>query len=210
MNHPRTTAGWPPFMSSLVETEALAVREVGQALNGEPLGTATVALAESLHELPGRIIVTGVGTSGFIARRLAHLLAASGTPAFFLHPTEALHGALGSVTQHDAVIAVSKGGRSDELNEAMSRAAARGAMTVAVTGPQDSPLSSLSSISIRLPQRDQADPGGILAMGSSLAAAAWGDALAVLLQQLNGYRWSQVLDAHPGGAVGLLDPLEER
>jgi D-arabinose 5-phosphate isomerase GutQ len=150
----------------------------------------------------GKVIPTGVGTSGEIAQRMAHLLSVTGTPALFLHPTEGLHGGLGAITADDVVIAISKGGQSGELNEFARRARVQGAAVIVVTARQDSPLAALGDLAVIHPAPDDADPGGMIAMGSTLAVAAWGDALAVMLMELKGYRWDQVLFTHPGGAVG--------
>lgn len=169
----------------------------------EPLVDDRLVLAARIvlaHK--GKVIPTGVGTSGEIARRMAHLLSVAGSPSLFLHPTDGLHGGLGAVTQDDVLIAISKGGQSGEVNELTRRAAARGAAVIVLTARQDSELAALGDLTVVLPAPDYADPEGIIAMGSTLAVAAWGDALAVVLMQLRGYRWDEVLFTHPGGAVG--------
>jgi arabinose-5-phosphate isomerase len=150
----------------------------------------------------GKVLVVGVGTSGPVARRMAHVLATSGTPSLYMHPVDALHGSLGAVAEGDVVIAISKGGRSTELDDFATLAKARGAAVLCLTAETASPLARLSDLAVLIPQTQAADPGGVTAMGSSLAVAAWGDALAVVLMQLSGYSWTQVLEAHPSGAVG--------
>lgn len=180
-----------------VRGEQKLLAELEPLVDERLVGAARIVLAHR-----GKVIPTGVGTSGEIARRMAHLLSVAGTPSLFLHPTEGLHGGLGGVTRDDVVIAISKGGQSGELNEFARRAAARGAAVIVLTARQDSELARLGDLTVVLPAPDYADPEGIIAMGSTLAVAAWGDALAVMLMQLRGYRWDEVLFTHPGGAVG--------
>lgn len=160
-----------------------------------------VALADLIVSIPGKVIVSGAGTSGTIARRLAHLLNVTGTPALFQNASDALHGSLAVVVEGDLLIALSKGGDSVELTDLVNRVKERGAKTVAITATGGSPL-ALAADLVVLVDSDIADPGGIIAMGSTLATAAWGDALALILMSRKGYRWEQVLQSHPGGAVG--------
>jgi D-arabinose 5-phosphate isomerase GutQ len=184
---------------ALLEREAAAVATVAARLDEALLASARLVLGRT-----GKVVTVGVGTSGPIARRLAHLLSTTGTAALFLHPVDALHGGLGAVGEGDVVIAISKGGRSAELNEFAARAKARGARLLVLTAAPDSPLGTIADLAVVLPDVPEADPGGIAAMGSSLMAAAWGDALALVLMQETGYSWAEVLDSHPLGAVGQL------
>jgi len=184
--------------------EAEALRSVGKALDD-----SFVLATQLIRAASGKVFTVGVGTSGPVAGRMAHLLSTSGTPAVFLHPGDALHGGLGAVTAGDVVLAISKGGGSTELNDFTSRAKARGAQLLAVTSKPDSPLALAADVAVILPQSPQSDPGGVIAMGSSLAVAAWGDALAIVLMQISGYAWEQVIDAHPSGAVGQRKAMPE-
>jgi len=161
-----------------------------------------LAIARRILGRTGKVIPAGVGTSGEIARRMAHLFSVAGTPSVFLHPTEGLHGGLGAVTSGDTVLAISKGGQSNELNEFVRRVRVRGADVIVITAVPDSPLAGLSDEIVEVPAPDSADPGGVIAMGSTLAVGAWGDALAVILRELRGYEMKEVLFTHPGGAVG--------
>ncbi|NMN99655.1 SIS domain-containing protein [Gordonia sp. TBRC 11910] len=179
-----------------IEAEAQAVAAVAESLTGFVDAVALITAAS------GKVVTVGVGTSGPIAARLAHLLSTTGTPAMYLHPGDALHGGLGAVTSGEVVLAVSKGGNSAELNSFVSLAKSRGAQILAVTASPEAALARQSDVVAVIPQTDLADPGGIAAMGSSIAVAAWGDALATVLMQISGYSWSQVLAAHPSGAVG--------
>ena len=152
----------------------------------------------------GKVFTAGVGTSGHVAQRMAHLLSVTGTPAVFLHPTEGLHGSLGAIQSGEVLISISKGGLSDELNEFTRRAKKLGATVVVLTGDAESPLGLLGDVTVELSSPVDGDPGGIVAMGSTLVSSAWGDALALCLMQMREYGWDAVLYSHPGGAVGKL------
>jgi D-arabinose 5-phosphate isomerase GutQ len=180
-----------------VRNEAKLLAEVEPLVDERLVSAGRIILAHK-----GKVIPTGVGTSGEIAQRMAHLLSVCGTPSLFLHPTDGLHGGLGAVTPDDVVIALSKGGQSGEVNEFARRSKVRGAALIVLTARPDSALAGLGDLTIIHPAPDDADPAGMIAMGSTLAVAAWGDALAVMLMELKGYRWDEVLFTHPGGAVG--------
>ncbi|MDR3069657.1 MAG: SIS domain-containing protein [Propionibacteriaceae bacterium] len=159
----------------------------------------------------GKVFVTGSGTSGAIAHRMAHLLSVCGTPSVPLQPMDALHGTMGAITEADVVIAISRGGKSTELNDLSERVKLRGAKVVALTSNADSALARIADIVVLLPTDDVMDPGGVIAMGSTLVVGALGDALAQVLMRARGYSWDQMLFTHPAGAVGAeqhdLDPL---
>ncbi len=180
-----------------VRAEAELLARLEPLVNEQMLSVAHRIITRS-----GKVIPTGVGTSGEIARRMAHLLSVAGTPSLFLHPTDGLHGGLGAVTAGDTVVAISKGGQSTELNEFVRRARARGAFVIVVTAAPGSPLAALGEEVVEVPAPDSADPEGVIAMGSTLAVGAWGDALAVMMKGLRGYSMKEVFFTHPGGAVG--------
>lgn len=185
-----------------VDESATAIQSLAGSLDG-----TFVAAVELIRKASGKVIPIGVGTSGPVARRMAHLLSTSGTPALYLHPGDALHGGLGAVTTGDVIVAISKGGESGEMNDFVRRARQRGAAIVALTAKPGSSLGELADVTVTLPNVPQADPGGVIAMGSSLVAAVWGDALAIVLMQITGYGWDRVMDAHPSGAVGTISAL---
>ena len=187
---------------SRIFDEAEALRLIGESLD-----ESFVAAVRLIRMARGKVVTVGVGTSGPVARRMAHLLSTSGTPSLFLHPGDALHGGLGAITATDVVLAISKGGGSAELNEFIRLAKTRGAAVLVLTARAESPLARAADVAVILPQTHDSDPGGIIAMGSSLAAAAWGDALAIVLMQISGYSWEQIIDAHPSGAVGQREQL---
>lgn len=180
-----------------IADEADALQLIGRSLDASFVAAVTL-----IRSSPGKVLTVGVGTSGPVARRMAHLLSTSGTASLYLHPGDALHGGLGAVEAGDVILAISKGGGSAELNAFAQLAAHRGAKLLVVTAKETSPLSAMADVTVVLPQTQASDPGGVIAMGSSLAVAVWGDALAIVLMQISGYGWEQVVGAHPSGAVG--------
>jgi D-arabinose 5-phosphate isomerase GutQ len=192
------------------ETPGAAQREARHLIMAESAAIAAVAdqidhtfdeAVEMLLTVPGKVVVVGSGTSGAIARRLAHLLSVCGTPAFFLIAADGLHGTVGAVSEGDLVIAISKGGESTELSSFVKLAKDRGAGAIVVTAIVASPLALLADLVVGI-DSSLADPGGVIAMGSTLATAAWGDALAMALMSRRGYSWKALLHSHPAGAVG--------
>jgi arabinose-5-phosphate isomerase len=195
---------------TFIAAESQAVLEVADQLD-----ESFVKVASLLLDGLGKVIVTGAGTSGFIARRAAHLLSVSGTPSFYMNPTDALHGSMGAVRKDDVMLALSKGGSSSEVNELVERVQGEGVIVVALTCSRESRLYQLADIPIVLRHYQPADPGGLIAMGSTLAHSAWLDAMALMLMRARQYSWSRVHYTHPGGAVGgrtvlpvALDPLQ--
>lgn len=182
--------------ATFIEQEGAAVARVASQLDESLLN-----VADLIRDAGGKVIVTGSGTSGTIARRMAHLLSVTGTPALYQNPGDGLHGSLGVATTGDVVIAISKGGESAEIVDFVQLTKDRGAKGVALTAAPDSSLARVADAVVMV-DSDSADPGGIIAMGSTLATAAWGDALAILLMNAGGYTWEKVLHSHPGGAVG--------
>lgn len=181
----------------VVDREARAVGDISSQID-----QTFVAVASRLMACKGKVIVSGVGTSGFIARRAAHIFAVSGTPSLFLHPTEGLHGSLGALRSEDVLIVLSKGGSSAEVNELARRARNEGIYVIALTSKSHSDLVDKADIAVVLRPDNVADPGGVIALGSTLAHGAWLDAMSVVLMRAQSYDWKKVLFTHPGGAVG--------
>jgi D-arabinose 5-phosphate isomerase GutQ len=161
-----------------------------------------VRAARLLSSGTGKVLVTGSGTSGAIATRAAHLLSVCGTPAFYLSPTDGLHGGLGVLQDNDLVLALSKGGSSHELNDFCSRAKTLCSGVIAVTASPGSALAKIADHVICFSLDDDADLGGVVATGSSLAVAALVDAICEIGRVTRGYGWEQLLFTHPSGAVG--------
>ncbi len=150
----------------------------------------------------GRVVVSGVGKSGHVARKIASTLASTGTPAFFLHAAEAGHGDLGMITRDDVVLALSNSGQSDELLTIIPLIKRQGAKLIAVTGNPDSTLAREADVHLdaRVPQ--EACPLNLAPTASTTAALALGDALAVALLDARGFSERDFARAHPGGALG--------
>lgn len=150
----------------------------------------------------GRVVVSGVGKSGHVARKIASTLASTGTPAFFVHAAEAGHGDLGMITRDDVVLALSNSGQSDELLTIIPLIKRQGAKLIAVTGNPDSTLAREADVHLdaRVPQ--EACPLNLAPTASTTAALALGDALAVALLDARGFSERDFARAHPGGALG--------
>lgn len=185
-----------------IELEAAAVRSVVEVFDD-----TTTAIIDAMLRCTGKVFVTGSGTSGSIARRMAHLFSVSGTPSMFVQPSDALHGTMGALRENDLLIAISKGGGSDEINNLARRAQERGVKVIALTSERSSELSDLADYVQYFEVADEVDPGNVIAMGSTLMHAVWGDCLAVALMRMRGYTWSDVLFTHPLGAVGKREEL---
>jgi arabinose-5-phosphate isomerase len=164
---------------------------------------SVLEVADVISSITGKVIVTGSGTSGATARRLAHLLNVTGNSAYFQHPTDALHGSISTVAQGDVFIAISKGAGSTEVNKTMELASELGAYTVLLTENEHPSAAEFSNKIVVLPSIGApAEPGGMIAMASTLANSTWGDALCEVLMKRNGHSFDQVLRSHPYGAVG--------
>jgi arabinose-5-phosphate isomerase len=165
--------------------------------------TGVVAVARRMVAISGKVVTTGSGTSGIMAERLAHLLSVCGTPAVYLPSMDALHGGMGAVTGADLVLAISKSGYSHELTSLVERLVRRSVHVVALTESPGSPFASAaSSVIVLPPTAPDADPGDMIAMASTTAVGAWGDALAVVTMALRGHTVHDVVDTHPAGGVG--------
>jgi arabinose-5-phosphate isomerase len=191
----------------VIEADSRAVYAALGALDEE-----FVRAARLLSTGTGKVLVTGSGTSGAIANRAAHLLSVCGTPAFFLAPADGLHGGLGVLQPNDLLLALSKSGSSDELNEFCRRAKSLCRGLVVVTAVPDSTLAALADHLICVKLAEDADLGAVVATGSSLAISAIVDALGEIGRVARNYEWERVLFTHPSGAVGrkTLESLERR
>ena len=150
----------------------------------------------------GRIVVSGIGKSGHIARKLASTLASTGTPAFFVHPAEASHGDLGMITRDDVLIAVSNSGQSAELLVIVPVIKREGAKLIAITGDPNSSLATEADAHLDAHTSEEACPLGLAPTASTTAALAMGDALAVALLEARGFDQNDFARSHPGGSLG--------
>jgi arabinose-5-phosphate isomerase len=177
--------------------EAEAVSALGARLDTRFLDAIGVILA-----CRGRVVVSGVGKSGHIARKIASTLASTGTPAFFLHAAEASHGDLGMITRDDVVLALSNSGQSDELLTIVPLIKRQGAKLIAVTGNPESALAKEADVHLDAGVAQEACPLNLAPTASTTAALALGDALAVALLDARGFDEQDFARAHPGGALG--------
>jgi arabinose-5-phosphate isomerase len=174
------------------------------ALEGlvDQLGDPFLDAVEVVLASEGHIAVSGAGTSETIADRLAHLLTVVGAPAFAISPGEALHGGAGAVTSRDVLIAISKGGESDELNALVRTARHVGAPVIALTQTATGTLAGLASHPVLFSVPSDLDAAGSIALGSSIAAGVVGDALCHAVLLARGFDREHFARIHPGGAVG--------
>ena len=159
---------------------------------------------DMIQETNGRIIVTGMGKSGHIARKIAATLASTGTPSFFVHPAEASHGDLGMVTNDDKIIAISNGGESRELSDILIYAKRYGIPLIAITKNPESTLGKAGDIVLKLPDDGEACPLGLAPTSSTTATLVLGDVLAIALMERKGFSKTDYKQRHPGGKLGAI------
>lgn len=150
----------------------------------------------------GRVVVTGMGKSGLIGRKIAATLASTGTPAFFMHPGEAYHGDLGVISREDIVIAISNSGQTDEILRLIPFLQDNGNKVIAMTGRPDSTLARNSDYHINIAVREEACPMHLAPTSSTTATLAMGDAIAIALMHERGFRAEDFARFHPGGTIG--------
>jgi arabinose-5-phosphate isomerase len=181
----------------VVRIERAALAEL-EARIGESFAHAVSLIAESA----GRVIVSGVGKSGHIGRKIAATLTSTGTPATFLHPVEGLHGDLGLVGAHDVALLLSKSGESSELLVFLDHLRRFGVKTIALTGAPGSSLARESDAVLDASVREEACPHDLAPTSSTTAAAVLGDALAVAILERKGFQRADFARLHPGGSLG--------
>jgi len=166
------------------------------------LGTDFVAAVELILNCQGRVVVSGIGKSGHVARKLAATLASTGTPAFFVHPAEASHGDLGMITPADVVVMLSNSGETDELVLLTPHLKRQGARIVALTGNEQSSLAHAADVHLDAAVELEACPLGLAPTASTTATLALGDALALALLDARGFSVEDFARSHPGGPIG--------
>ena len=166
------------------------------------LGDSFVQAVAAILASTGRVVVTGMGKSGHVGRKIAATLASTGTPALFMHPAEASHGDLGMLTPMDLMLAISNSGESDELNLIMPVAKRLGVPLIAITGRLDSTLGRQANFALSSAVELEACPLNLAPTASTTAQMALGDALAVALLDARGFRAEDFARSHPGGSLG--------
>src|SRR5215467_7273032 len=181
----------------VLQIEARAV----QALIGRLDARFTQAV-DLLATCKGKVVVSGMGKSGLIGQKIAATLASTGTPSFFLHPAEGVHGDLGMVARRDALIAISNSGETKEILQLLPYIERMGIPTVALTGKTGSVLAKHSDVVLDISVSEEACPMGLAPTASTTATLAMGDALAVALLQKRGFKSEDFAQFHPGGTLG--------
>ena len=181
----------------VLATEAEALAALAQSLDGP-----FVAACDALAAVTGRVVVSGMGKSGHVGRKVAATLASTGTPAFFVHPAEASHGDLGMITTDDAVIALSNSGETPELSDIIAFTRRFEIPLIGVTSRPASTLATESDVALVLPPIPEACPMGLAPTTSTTMMLALGDALAVALLERRGFTAADFRVFHPGGQLG--------
>ncbi len=181
----------------VLETEARALQELASFLND-----GFLEAIEMISTAEGRVIVTGMGKSGHIGRKIAATLASTGTPAFFVHPAETSHGDMGMIVRGDIVLALSNSGESKELNDLIEYTRRFAIPLIGITSRPDSTLATRADIALLLPPCAEACPNGLAPTTSTTLTLAMGDALAVTLLEKKGFTEKDFKVFHPGGKLG--------
>jgi arabinose-5-phosphate isomerase len=200
----RQSAATSPPAKQLVDRgkRVLALEAAAVGRIADTLGPAFARAVEILNDAKGRVIVSGLGKSGLIARKIAATFTSTGTPATFLHPVDSLHGDLGIVSRDDVAIVLSKSGASDELFGLISHLKRLGVPIVALTGDADSPLGRQATVVLDASVAEEACPETLAPTASTTVALALGDALAVTLLEVKKFRREDFAALHPGGVLG--------
>ncbi len=193
-----------PDTQRLLESGREVIETEARALSGllGRIDDAFVAACRVMYACEGRVVVTGMGKSGHIGRKIAATLASAGTPSFFLHPGEASHGDLGMITSNDAVLAISNSGDTSEILTILPLIKRLGVPLVALTGNPDSRIAREADINIDVSVEQEACPLGLAPTASTTAALAMGDALAIALLEARGFSAEDFARSHPGGRLG--------
>ncbi len=182
---------------NVLKTEADAILDLIGKLNSN-----FEQVVELLYNGKGRVVVTGMGKSGLVGKKIAATLASTGTPAFFLHPAEASHGDLGMVTERDVIIAISNSGETEELVGLIPFLKRFSIKLISMTGNPNSTLAKSSDVILDISVKEEACPMGIVPTASTAATMAMGDALAVALLMKRGLNEKDFAFFHPGGSIG--------
>ena len=189
---------------SLIELARRVLRTEAAAILGlvERLDARFERAVDLLFECRGRVIVTGMGKSGIVCRKIAATLSSTGTSAFFLHPAEAIHGDLGAIRDDDVVLALSHSGETEEILKLLESIRRLGAKLIALTGDPESTLAKAADVTLNCSIAKEACPMNLVPTASTTAALAMGDALAMTLLVRKGFGEEEFASFHPGGKIG--------
>ncbi|GAQ94205.1 arabinose-5-phosphate isomerase [Thermodesulfovibrio aggregans] len=191
-------------MENLIEVAKKVLLIEAQSLQSliDRINEDFVKAVEIIHNSKGRVVVTGIGKSGLIGRKIAATLASTGTPSFFMHPAEASHGDLGMVTEEDVVIAISNSGETEEVLRLIPFLKYFNVKIIALSGNPQSTLAKQADVFLDVSVKEEACPFGFIPTASTTATLAMGDALAVALIMRNGFKKEDFAMFHPGGSLG--------
>ncbi len=189
-------------MSIEVAKEVLRIEEQGLAAVRERIGEEFVQAVDAVLSSPGRLVITGIGKSGIVGQKISATLNSTGTPSFFLHPVEAMHGDLGMVMVGDVILAISYSGETAELNRLLVSLKERGNKIIAMTGGSTSSLAGAADIVLNIRVPKEACPLGLAPTASTTATLAMGDALSVALLNRKKFQPEDFRLNHPGGSLG--------
>ncbi|MBI1820441.1 MAG: KpsF/GutQ family sugar-phosphate isomerase [Nitrospirae bacterium] len=181
----------------VLQTEANALTRLLSSVNQN-----FVEAVEALNQCQGRVVVTGMGKSGIIGKKISATLASTGAPSFFLHPAEGLHGDIGMISKGDVILAISNSGETEELLKILPSIKRLGLFLLSMTGNIKSTLARESDVALDVSVQEEAGAMGIVPTASTTAALAMGDALAVALFELRGIKEEDFAFFHPGGSLG--------
>jgi arabinose-5-phosphate isomerase len=186
-----------------LDAEAGGIGALSAAIH-DGLGQSFVAAVELIRAVRGRLIITGMGKSGHVGRKIAATFASTGTPAYFVHPGEASHGDLGMITPDDVIMAISWSGETSELKDLTDYSRRFKIGLIAVTASPDSTLAQTADVVLTLPQAREACPHNLAPTTSTLMQQALGDALAIALLESRGFTALKFAELHPGGRLGAM------
>jgi len=193
----KNTFDYIEVANRVLDIESAAIKDLKRALN-----KSFIEACEACANCKGKIIVMGLGKSGHIADKIAATFASTGTPAFFIHPSEAIHGDLGMIDKEDVVLILSNSGETEEIVSLIPILKNMGITIITLTGNEESKLSNEASINLNVEIKEEACPMNLAPTASTTAALAMGDAIAVALLEKKGFTKEDFAKSHPGGSLG--------
>ena len=197
MNKEKNTFDYIDVANRVLDIESAAIKNLKGTLN-----KSFVEACEACGNCKGKIIVMGLGKSGHIADKIAATFASTGTPAFFIHPSEAIHGDLGMIDKEDVVLILSNSGETEEIVSLIPIIKNMGIIIISLTGNKKSKLSNEATINLNVEVKEEACPMNLAPTASTTAALAMGDAIAVALLEKKGFTKEDFAKSHPGGSLG--------
>ena len=197
MTKEKNTFDYIDVANRVLDIESAAIKDLKGTLN-----KSFVEACEACGDCKGKIIVMGLGKSGHIADKIAATFASTGTPAFFIHPSEAIHGDLGMIDKEDIVLILSYSGETEEIVSLIPIIKNMGITIIALTGNKKSKLSNEATINLNVEVKEEACPMNLAPTASTTAALAMGDAIAVALLEKKGFTKEDFAKSHPGGVLG--------